>query len=207
MPRLIAYGCSYTQGAQLDDNYKLPTYPSVPSKFAWPQVLADKLGLTCVNRAEGGSGNLEILWKILNSEHVSTDTVCIGWSHFNRDIVFDVDNTREYFKEYIRVLDNMRLFKTWLQTHSEHDVTMRTWINVHHANCFLKMQGVKVYNLFCGFDSNVATKPEILKIDNIIDVKFVNVDYGHDNSHPGIKSNSNLADSIYKYITEGQAGP
>ena len=54
--KLIAIGCSFTEHAQRDINYK-KIYPF----DVWPQHLADKLDMECVNLARGSMGNEYIL--------------------------------------------------------------------------------------------------------------------------------------------------
>ena len=90
MSRLIAFGDSFTYGHGLADchvpvkNWAGPN----PSKFAWPQVLGDMLGLEVVNKAICGSSNVQILKEILNFEDfVSYDTVIVGWTFNMRDCI------------------------------------------------------------------------------------------------------------------------
>lgn len=195
MPRLVAFGCSYTQGSSLDDNYQFPPYPAVPSIFAWPQVLANLLGLECKNYAVGGSGNLEILWELLKKNVSSNDIVLLGWSHFNREIIFDKQ------QEFSRMLDNEETFKRWLLAHPESDINIRNWLYIHHANKYLESKKITAYNVFCAFDIDPSTKPSWIEIDNMLPCNFQPLDRGHDGLHPGIKSHEDLANNIYKYIT------
>ena len=62
MDRLVAFGCSLTQGQDLPDNYK----SQYPSKFSWPQILANKLNLQCINLGKGGASSKEILYKMIS---------------------------------------------------------------------------------------------------------------------------------------------
>ena len=196
MTRLVTFGCSYTVGHFLDDNYHLPSVPSVPSIYAWPNILANMLGYQCVNNAVNGSGNLEILWKILNTKFESDDIVCIGWSHFIRDIIFDQE------LEVKRVhRDDENLSKHWLLTHTDHDINIRNWLHIHHANQYLKTLGIKTYHNPCAYDIDINDLPINLSINNFTGVGFTLLDRGHDGAHPGIKSHEEYAKSIYKYIT------
>ena len=51
--RLLTVGDSFTFGEELSD----VTDNVTPSKFAWPEVLAGKLGWEVDNLAKSGSGN------------------------------------------------------------------------------------------------------------------------------------------------------
>ena len=203
MSRLVSFGCSYTVGVSLPDNHHLAPHPGVPSMYAWPRVLADMLNLPCVNLAVGGSGNLEILWNILKAKLKPNDIVCIGWSHFTRDIIFDqaLDVKRVHS-------DDENLSKHWLLTHTDYDITIRNWLHIHHADVYLKTLGIKTYHSLCAFDVDISTKPKCINIDNFTGVGFTNLDLGFDNAHPGMKSQEEFAKQVYKYITtSGQAGP
>jgi hypothetical protein len=52
--RLIAFGCSNTYGEGLEDCWipEFRKHGPKPSKVAWPQILADKMGRECVNFVE-----------------------------------------------------------------------------------------------------------------------------------------------------------
>jgi len=196
MPRLVTFGCSYTVGQMLDDNHHLPPVPSVPSMYAWPNILANTLGYQCVNNAVNGAGNLEILWKILNTKLRSDDVVCIGWSHFTRDIIFDPE------LEVKRVQsDDENLSKHWLLTHTDYDINIRNWLHIHHANQYLRTLGIKVYHNPCAHDVNINELPANLSIDNFTGVRFTILDFGHDGAHPGPNSHKEYANNVYKYMT------
>jgi len=59
--RLIAFGCSYTYGAGLEDCFTPPIgHGPIPSKFAWPQLVANELNMECINMSSSGASNKEI---------------------------------------------------------------------------------------------------------------------------------------------------
>lgn len=79
---LLASGCSYT-----DQNYKSCDPNVDPNWKMWPELMADKLGLQCVNKGQSGQGADHILDSIL--EELATygdriDTVAILWSTSDR---------------------------------------------------------------------------------------------------------------------------
>lgn len=65
-------------------NHSGPT----PSKFAWPQLLADKLNMECVNMSRPGAGNKEILNTLLDFKFDTNDVVVTMWSFTDRWCVF-----------------------------------------------------------------------------------------------------------------------
>jgi hypothetical protein len=83
--RLVAFGCSFTYGVGLRDCFILPDEPGlVPSKFSWPQLVANELNMDCINMSRPGSSNKEILNTLLNFKFNSTDVVVIMWSFLER---------------------------------------------------------------------------------------------------------------------------
>ena len=86
--RLVAFGCSFTWGCGLSDVWNVEKNKGIfnqgPSKYAWPQVLADKLNLECINLGIPGASNKEIWYNIVNAEFENDDIIIILWSHFNR---------------------------------------------------------------------------------------------------------------------------
>lgn len=89
MSRLIAFGCSSTFGQGLPDcNEDCHLEKSKPSKFAWPSVLADLLGLECVNMSAPGSSNKRIMYTVMNFDFKESDTVYILWSLPERHAIF-----------------------------------------------------------------------------------------------------------------------
>ncbi|NBP59254.1 hypothetical protein EBU71_22405, partial [bacterium] len=94
MPRLVAFGCSYTFGEGLPDTYPIPELHKdrVPSLQAWPAHLGKKLNLESINYGWGGSGNAEILLRLLKTKIYSDDIVVIQWSHFTRLDFYQIVN-------------------------------------------------------------------------------------------------------------------
>lgn len=81
---LLATGCSYT-----NPKYK-PSDPAFGEDFKltmWPEIVADKLDLECINKGLSGKGNGFMLDTIIDS--ISTygeriDTVMVLWSGYDR---------------------------------------------------------------------------------------------------------------------------
>jgi hypothetical protein len=80
--KLIAIGCIFTEHylssiMTPDFDYNFPR---------WPQHLADKLDMECVNLGQCGSGNKQILSKIINTvlTEKNIGIVVVMWSQFQR---------------------------------------------------------------------------------------------------------------------------
>lgn len=92
--RLIAFGDSSTRGEGLADvwvpHMKETVYTEKRrfSKLAWPSLVANKLGLKCVNLGSGGASNREIAVNIMNFKFLPTDIVCVLWTFPERDYIY-----------------------------------------------------------------------------------------------------------------------
>lgn len=102
---LLASGCSFT-----DSNFKsLDTTISEEQRSGWPmwpELMANELGLKCVNRGRSGGGADHILNSII--EEIAThgnkvDTVAILWSGCDRWPLFDVN-----LNPFTSLLENAR---------------------------------------------------------------------------------------------------
>ena len=95
MARLFAFGCSITFGEALPDTVtKAGKKIDGPSKYAWPQLLGEKLNLSVANLGQGGASNKYICKKMLDTNLRSDDTVVFMWSYFARTCFFE--NQKDY---------------------------------------------------------------------------------------------------------------
>jgi len=90
--RLKSFGCSFIHGTELSDQ-KFVGARDMPSQLTWPAHLAQHLGRQYQCFSHGGSGNLQILSRILDQavNSNSSDVFVVGWTWIER---FDyyVDN-------------------------------------------------------------------------------------------------------------------
>lgn len=86
---LKSFGCSFIFGSELhDDGFGGPL--ATPSQHTWPALLAQDLGYEYQCHARPGSGNLQILERLLNQlENEPVDLCVIGWTWIDR---FDYNN-------------------------------------------------------------------------------------------------------------------
>jgi len=96
MKRLVAYGCSWTEGEGCDVSIESTLSPNKKRIFrntnSWPQKLADLLDIsTTINRGVSGNSNRKIFNDIIkdveNENVTSDDFVCIMFSSSLRDYV------------------------------------------------------------------------------------------------------------------------
>lgn len=202
-PRLVTFGCSYTFGQALPD-----TDGTKPSNLSWPKLLGDMLGREVVNKGKAGASNLEILFSLLNFNFKKDDLVIIGWTHVNRDIIFNKDKhitIGPWIKD--------KILESWMQTHSDYDLSIRSGMYIHHAELFLESLGIKQYHFraigsatFIDKIINAFTEVKPIytnKLKHQITKRILyKKDLGLDNAHPGVESHKHAADQLYKIVNE-----
>ncbi len=163
MSRLVTFGCSFTYGHGLPDcrydgdseEYNDPKQVESPSKYAWPQVAADTLGVECVNMAKPGIGNKHILYRIVNFDFEPTDIVVVMWSYFDRHSVIlnngsveDLsawrisDDNQESTAEPGYTAQASNAYYVSPRLASEMDSLFSNAIYINYADSFLKNLGV-----------------------------------------------------------------
>jgi hypothetical protein len=204
MQRLVTFGCSCTFGEALPDCIIKNWHDDItPSKFAWPQVLANLMSIECDNRARPGNSNFQILDTILSSKIEKTDTVVVMWSYFGRDMIID-DNGR---KHRIHSVDDNALVHAWASVHGITDLMYRSWIYIHHAYLYLRSLDVDFYFAHVSRELEFLTmRPEWAR-----DINLLDTDIGKysaitpkalDNRHPGTKAHALTAGSIFLNIQQ-----
>jgi hypothetical protein len=95
MARLITFGCSLTYGHGLEDCWTKSGHPTInPSKYAWPQLVADELEIECLNFSQPGASNKYILYTLQNFVFQKNDIVLCLWSHAERYTVLKENDYR-----------------------------------------------------------------------------------------------------------------
>jgi len=118
--RLIAFGDSITHGEGLQDKWNFLENKGIfdgrPSKFAWPQLIANKLKIKCRNLSIGGSSNKEIWYKIMNTKFLKDDIVVILWSFHDRHCIIKPKYIKTFFKDGKQktiLVDNISQLALW----------------------------------------------------------------------------------------------
>jgi len=207
MPRLITFGCSYTFGEALPDIHPLlPPKDRVPSKFAWPNLLSNKLGYECLNLAECGSGNFQILIKVLKTKFLPDDLVIISWSHFSRYDFYKILNS-DY--EGRQIHENNPLFKKIIFNTRVNDIEwklnyqIKNWLCISHVCLLLETLKIKNYFFTQSADWENEKIPDFIPTKNRLDVgNGYLIDKALDNGHPGLESHKLLASQLYDKINQ-----
>ena len=105
--RIYAFGCSNTYGEGLADCWGPdntdPYYIGTPSKFSYPRVLAQRLGINSAsNYSVPGNTNTMIAHQTLSTTVPSNTLVVIGWTYWARETIITTTNTQWAGREGMR---------------------------------------------------------------------------------------------------------
>lgn len=196
--RLVAFGCSNTYGFALPQDYTAGKLPA-PSKHAWPTVLANKLGVECVNKGLPGQSNKLISHVMSNTHLYPTDIVVILWTYMDRWSVIEDPKYNEHnpmFHFSIASFEkNKRSRMYYKHIYNKTDHMIDTHYRIDYANLYLNNKGIKHYQTSCTSIEHPA----------LIDIKFrelQHIDHADDDLHPGIKAHKAIADTLYKRIVQ-----
>lgn len=88
MPNLYTFGCSYTEGFNIETTASYIEYKKYRGDFpkSWPEILSDKLNMNLKNFGRGAAGNQEIFTKFCKNcdEFKNDDIVIVQWSFMER---------------------------------------------------------------------------------------------------------------------------
>lgn len=205
MSRLIAFGCSYTYGTALPDckNWMLDKLHNLqPSNMGWASLLAQKLGLECVNESFPGASNSEIMYNVLKYNYKKHDTVVIMWTHYARDMLFTFSYKYPFFRDRLGPWAKTHQERKWAEYLSEKDYAMKSWFHIHHADLYLQQQGVKYIHYPATPKELDSYRLEFININNYHSDGIEYVDKATDDMHPGTQSNRLLAEKMYRILND-----
>jgi len=172
--KLKSFGCSFIFGSDLADDGRDGPYPT-PSQFTWPALIAKKLNLNYECYARPGSGNLQILEKILTQAATEEPSIfVIGWSWSDR---FDhYDAHWNYFSpslspwKTIMPVDNTELAETYYrELHSEYQDKLTSLTYIKTAVDILKQKNIPFVMTYMDrllFDQRWHATPAIVGLQN-----------------------------------------
>lgn len=193
----MAFGCSNTYGQALPDCPDLTA--SASSKYAWPEVFAKSMKKSCLNLAELGSSNRQILLKILNFDGFNNnDCVAVLWSFITRETIVKSKNTADLVQLHIQEwphqpVENLAWRKYKVETYNEYNEMLRSLHYIDYADRYLKDK-VK-YTMHYVTDNILLEHTEpYIQAELIRNGKLLMTRYprGLDNAHPGVEGHQAL---------------
>ena len=195
--RVIAFGDSHTYGEELPGGGGHGLAGKFgydqPSPVAWPQLIADQLSYECVNLAQPGYSNKEILISILKYNFQPDDRALVLWTHIARDVIFEIGGTDVKVSPN-RIKDNFKA-KYYYMSHGEHDMKISAWLHVSHAASHFHAQQIKFgMATYDAWDSDLCVGTNYININKTF--RDHAVDLAKDNMHLGVQSHVNMSRQI-----------
>lgn len=204
--RLIAIGCSYTYGHGLSDCIVDGTYPGdQPSKFAWPHLLAARLGVKYINFSEPGA-SVKYMWHAAFNNYVpqEEDILIPLWTLPNRHCLI-TDETLDNVKQISIWEDDKRSKAYYKFLHNEYEDKYDYFMRINHFNYYFKdkvkllINGIVNYKM--AFETNV---PNWNQVDMDIEFHKIGMNYplAEDNAHWNEEAHAELSEALYTMIGE-----
>lgn len=212
MDRLVTFGCSYTYGHGLPDCITdHGEAGKIPSKFAWPHLLAKKLDKELYNAGIPGASNKLIMDTVINFPFKPTDTVVILWTYLSRHCILSHKKLEPGTKldKEVRVLPNGNLH-TFIGTNDNLSLSARYYRLLHNEEDQLIMTNhyISYVRLYLEKHNIPNLQTTINELDHplIYDISWSDLANNYPNTpdgHIGIKAQEELTNRIYKRMTEG----
>ena len=161
--KLKSFGCSFIFGTDLHDDSRLAP-KATPSNHTWPALLARQHNLEYHCYARPGSGNLQILERLLSQLcDVEPAVYVVGWTWIDR---FDYTTQDTPFQwRTVMPVDTNTVAKTYYRDlHSEYRDKLTTLIHVKTAIDALRASGnrfIMTYMDDLMFDNRWNTSPAV----------------------------------------------
>ena len=142
MSRLVVFGCSLAYGVGLPD-----CWPNIskPSKFCWPELVAQTMNRELVNKSAPGSSNKGIWYTISKFKFESDDVVIISWSYPNRYSI--INNPWDIRNLHNNLTEDTASMAFYEHLYSYYDTIVMSKLYADDANKILIEKNIPVYNL------------------------------------------------------------
>ena len=181
---LKSFGCSFIFGNDLaDDGRDLPV--PTPSQLTWPAHLAKHLKKDYECYARPGSGNLQILERVLTQSAVSDslDLFVVGWTWIDRHDYYNNNNTTgwEWHRWHtIMPIDTTELAKIYYRDlHSEYQDKFSCLIYIKLAIDTLKQKNIPFVMTYMDdllFDQRWNTTPAVIDLQEYVQPYMINLE-------------------------------
>ena len=172
---LKSFGCSFIFGSELADNGKNGLY-AIGSRLTWPALLAKHYNYQYQTHARPGSGNLQILERLMShfAGPVNDETICvIGWTWIDR---FDYCTNQSPWPglpwSTLMPVDTSETAKIYYRNlHSELQDKLVNLVYIKQAIDFLKEKSIPFIMTYMDhllFDTRWNSTPAITELQNYV---------------------------------------
>ena len=170
-----SFGCSFIFGSELADDGKNGLY-AIGSRLTWPALLAKHYNYQYQTHARPGSGNLQILERLMShfAGPVNDETICvIGWTWIDR---FDYCTNQSPWPglpwSTLMPVDTSETAKIYYRNlHSELQDKLVNLVYIKQAIDFLKEKSIPFIMTYMDhllFDTRWNSTPAITELQNYV---------------------------------------
>jgi len=222
--RIISFGPSEMYGHGLVDCFIPPNTPgNIPSKFAYPSLVAKHLECECINLSSPGCGALDVLLKILGFDFNANDIVLVQWPSLGTATLISEDNNLvniqpwmaedslkilkhavgadliqyQANKSNLSINEQLIIAQNFYKTHSDRHLSITNCLYMDYAALYLDSKHLK--KVFGGaeswnFEYSPVTDHRVMKNhSDFLDVAL-------DGQHPGPLWHQQIANDILSII-------
>jgi hypothetical protein len=182
--KLKSFGCSFIFGSDLADDGRNGPF-ATPSQLTWPAHLARHLDRDYECYARPGSGNLQILERMLNQVVASsnTDLFVIGWTWIDRFDYYDSNHdsaTKRTPWSTVMPIDETSVAKTYYKhLHSEYRDKFSCLSYIKLAIDTLDQRGIPFVMTYMDellFDQRWHVSPSVIELQRCIKPRMTTFD-------------------------------
>ena len=196
--KLKSFGCSFIFGSDLADDGRHGSF-ATPSQLTWPAHLARHMSRDYECYARPGSGNLQILERMLNQASISSsgDLFVIGWTWIDRfdyyDSNYDPATKRTPWSTVMPVDENPVAKTYYKHLHSEYRDKFSCLSCIKLAIDTLDQRGIPFVMTYMDellFDQRWHTTPAVLDLQAYIKPHMTTfegqsfLEWSHTNNYP-----------------------
>lgn len=193
---MITFGCSNTYGHGLKDCFDPPYgYLDKPSKYAWPSILADFLGITnLVNLSKPGCSNKYISHSAKLYPYSNHDIVVILWTHNDRTGFFTNSRLYKNIGPWVESNYSKKFLKTY---YSEYDLKFQNSLFQDYQKLYFRQNKIRYF--YDCIDEHEKTN----------DIEYLNLEYQNhrqqypkalDGTHMGEQGHYDFAKKCFEHI-------
>jgi len=194
--RLITFGCSLTFGHGLEDcyNYETREPGPNPSKFAYPNIVKDKLGFKeLINLSKCGASNKYIAEQVISFDFLQNDVILIQWSFIERwHWWVDMQDNKQV---HLGPWQKGKLAKDFYKYYWDEETSaIDNALVIDYTHLYLEKLDNKFYTMI---GSNTVKAPvQHAKFLPCVFSEHRGVDLALDKSHPGPKAHKTFAEEL-----------
>lgn len=199
--KVWAFGCSFTTGDGLSN-----PVPGMPNVLAYPQLVANHFGMTCMNKGKSGSSNKSIHHRIMNRfQGDENDIVLVTWTYPHRSCILTDREEETVISLHSAQSESPGNISEAFYEHfySDYESNFELNLRMHHAYQYLSSMNVRQIHIMYDLKLFRREKFNTTPVQTF-DFKTIKNKHplGEDGLHPGENAHTEYAATIISKIQD-----